>query len=56
MKTELQTKFEKVYLELKILTEKAKNFESTTPEDIKQLEHSEIILEEARERFESKLG
>ncbi len=52
----LRLRFSKVYIELKNSLENAKNFESTIAEDIKQLEHSEIVLEEARERFESKLS
>jgi len=46
--------FTKTYLDLKKGLENSKR--RSTAEGIKQLDHSEIVLEEARERFESKLG
>lgn len=38
--------FKKVYIELKILIEKAKKWESTTKEDLEQLLESEERLDE----------
>ena len=56
MQEELYIKFKKVYLQLLILLERAKVWDSTTIDDLNQIADSEISLQESWKRVEELYG